>query len=609
MSSLSELLAAIKKSFTVGGETGASSSKPTPRQADSQTKTWEQWLKENGSSSQTEGAVATSPTSEQVLKPEPVTSVDNSRFYRPEAKKAQLDAKRAAAEGQKKMTPRQADAEAKKSGGVTPTANYVSVDSERPSAAKVLGTAEVSNGKALAGSREKARQPREGSRNERNMARQPSPAEANLKGFNASVSRMTSDDQPGGFFKAANDRITNAVKDYGKSGGKSGGKSVKLGVKGKTVDESGESGKIKRNSRGERTPIAPERDEVEFYTMSRKEYNALEPRQKAAVDFNTVLQAAVEKDSVGITAGTEEKEKYDKSYEKIFGEAPAKGTYSPNTLALLEATGLDMNKIHVPVNESAGEVSRSASKIEEALPKTAQKFSEVLTENGDMKPTRVIGSEGQTVSDTTEPITGVKPDIQDFLDYDIVISEDELESFSNIEVLKNATLSTGGKGYSGEPKDVANWNTEATLVAGVEKMRNAIAKEADSSSFQTFSLEISRALSQEASVYGADASNYQLPNHKEVKGFGKTTDERMMADLFSSVAAADTEGISTADIQMMVSGIMEQNGIDPVEFNDYADARLLSAKMNDLPLGKEGKFRSPVEIREILGIQRGRAKR
>lgn len=74
--------------------------------------------------------------------------------------------------------------------------------------------------------------------------------------------------------------------------------------------------------------------------MTRAEYNALSPAERAAVDFNGELVRAVRKDTrlqkkYEKTATPEERETYDADVELLFGPDRGSETYAPETVAVL----------------------------------------------------------------------------------------------------------------------------------------------------------------------------------------------------------------------------------------------------------------------------------
>lgn len=76
---------------------------------------------------------------------------------------------------------------------------------------------------------------------------------------------------------------------------------------------------------------------VESYTLTSKQYNALSPEQRAAVDFNTQLVAAREKDlNTEYHATDKQREQYHKEVTRLFGNDGGSYRYAPETLGLLE---------------------------------------------------------------------------------------------------------------------------------------------------------------------------------------------------------------------------------------------------------------------------------
>ena len=80
----------------------------------------------------------------------------------------------------------------------------------------------------------------------------------------------------------------------------------------------------------------------ETRAMTREEYNALSPRERAAVDFNTALSRAVAKDEARAKKGQYEdvtdtqREQYEKTVNRLFGETRGSDRYAPETVALLD---------------------------------------------------------------------------------------------------------------------------------------------------------------------------------------------------------------------------------------------------------------------------------
>lgn len=75
-----------------------------------------------------------------------------------------------------------------------------------------------------------------------------------------------------------------------------------------------------------------------------EEYQALGPRQRAAVDFNAMLVQAVRKDrrlQGKYDATEEQRAKYDSSVEEMFGPDRGSETYAPETVGLLRQIGYD----------------------------------------------------------------------------------------------------------------------------------------------------------------------------------------------------------------------------------------------------------------------------
>ena len=87
------------------------------------------------------------------------------------------------------------------------------------------------------------------------------------------------------------------------------------------------------------------RGPVEIKQLSWEEYDALSPKQRAAVDFNGALYNATNADKQAQLKGADDpnvRGSYDKALEKTFGSRDrGSDTYAPNTLALLSTLGLN----------------------------------------------------------------------------------------------------------------------------------------------------------------------------------------------------------------------------------------------------------------------------
>lgn len=75
--------------------------------------------------------------------------------------------------------------------------------------------------------------------------------------------------------------------------------------------------------------------------MTTKEYNSLTVRQRAAVDYNTMIADAVTKDlknqdEYADLVGTKKEERYDKTVKDLFGEDRGSDIFAPETVAVLK---------------------------------------------------------------------------------------------------------------------------------------------------------------------------------------------------------------------------------------------------------------------------------
>lgn len=83
----------------------------------------------------------------------------------------------------------------------------------------------------------------------------------------------------------------------------------------------------------------------QLHQLTAKEYRALSPRQRAAVDFNSLLSTAVRKDLKRQEryddVSDQQKATYDKAVENMFGKDGGSEIYAPETLAVLRQLKLD----------------------------------------------------------------------------------------------------------------------------------------------------------------------------------------------------------------------------------------------------------------------------
>jgi hypothetical protein len=89
----------------------------------------------------------------------------------------------------------------------------------------------------------------------------------------------------------------------------------------------------------EAKPVEPKEKTRRSYQMSWDEYNKLLPEQRRAVDFNTLLVQAREKDlkhQDSYQASETEKAAYEDEVTKMFGEGHGSETFAPETLAVLK---------------------------------------------------------------------------------------------------------------------------------------------------------------------------------------------------------------------------------------------------------------------------------
>ncbi|AYD86181.1 hypothetical protein SEA_BURRO_38 [Microbacterium phage Burro] len=80
---------------------------------------------------------------------------------------------------------------------------------------------------------------------------------------------------------------------------------------------------------------------TEVKELTWDEYDALTPRQRAAVDANSMLVTAIEQDmSTGALAADQKDDAYQQSLEALFGKEGGSDTYAPATVSALSQLGL-----------------------------------------------------------------------------------------------------------------------------------------------------------------------------------------------------------------------------------------------------------------------------
>lgn len=96
----------------------------------------------------------------------------------------------------------------------------------------------------------------------------------------------------------------------------------------------------RRHAIGVDNPDSDRRDQVKPLTA--EQYEALDPRQRQAIDFNTMLVRAVHRDAKhadDYPSGGKERAEYDKTVNDLFGEFRGSDSYAPETVALLKQIG------------------------------------------------------------------------------------------------------------------------------------------------------------------------------------------------------------------------------------------------------------------------------
>lgn len=330
-----------------------------------------------------------------------------------------------------------------------------------------------------------------------------------------------------------------------------------LGPGGHTATQVKEATKLKERQEKEKTGEAPGVDEAlagqaEVKDLTRKEYLALNPRARAAVDFNTLLVDAVSADLAdGKTLDDDklsEQKKYQHNVNKMFGKDYGSKVYAPRTMALLE---------------------------------------EIDFKNRD-KGT-------------------AKADLDEFLNLDRGVHEKDLKYAKEIDYQGMLT----GKGAE-DFKDqvVADRVTiQSQLVKGTEEMQKALI---NSGTFlDSFRNTALKELNAKVVDYGA--SEFDI---KPAVGFGGTERDTSMSRLYDLLAGKDMTKkqidtelsfLASEDIdslQLPTGETITWKAKDYEKFFEYADRRT----RNEIRLGREnpaeGERRSAAEMRKLLDLSK-----
>lgn len=284
--------------------------------------------------------------------------------------------------------------------------------------------------------------------------------------------------------------------------------------------------------------------------LSTEEYEGLSDRQRSLVDYNTMMQEAVSRDLANQKVYAEDvtdeqRAEYDKISERYFGKSRGSDRYAPETLATLRQL----------------------------------KLSDELSDLDDYLDYRAFATTEDLEMFERDPDTDLLLDLPGTL----------LEPFNNLSrslerVTRATEIGVDDPARFAYIDGLAERTSDltATLQRG-----NMILKNMSSTA---------RFQNTWADEFGAVPSEEETP-----LGYGVTQMDENFQAYFDAIANAGRD-TSPQEIQQLVWESLDENNIQ--RFYDYAEGRLRNAELYNLDLGNtEGvKYRSPEEVRDLLGI-------
>lgn len=282
--------------------------------------------------------------------------------------------------------------------------------------------------------------------------------------------------------------------------------------------------------------------------MTTDDYLKLTPKQRAAVDFNTILSSAVENDKAKqdqyIKNGIEDDTAYETRSRELFGEDRGSETFAPETLAVL-----------------------SKLKLDDKL-----------------------------------------ADLDDYLGLQVAITEDDLELLNSDPVNKTMQkvldLPVGVTGAPGgtEPEDTSGRADYANSVANKTRdLQETLAKGNDL--LQSFGSTVQRDIAGDAGRIGGD-----VDKPDRALGFGGNKLDETFRDYYNILALKD--GSVEATPEDVLNDARANLAPEALEsFFSYAETRSRNAKEYGMDLGDrkdfdgEVEFRKPEEFRKLLGLE------
>jgi hypothetical protein len=289
--------------------------------------------------------------------------------------------------------------------------------------------------------------------------------------------------------------------------------------------------------------------DFEFDELSLKEYNALTQRQRAVVDWNTMLSKAVQTDLAnqdnydGGAISSKEREKYDKAVKSMFGEGRGSDLYAPATVAILQRLNINPNA------QAVGQKTRDESVA----------------------------------------------DLDDYLNLELGITADELKT-----TLAPGTESSRGRSSILNSEQLGRTEIVGKVADRAEQMAQAMAN--GQRLLQDFGNTALQEVGEQVTSFGG-----QAPTFTTSTGFGDSDVDMQFREYFGYLANANIED----DPKEILDFVRAEHGEEGLqEFLNFADtfSRQHAEQGLDIELptqsGEKVPFRSAREIRQRLGLDR-----
>ena len=287
--------------------------------------------------------------------------------------------------------------------------------------------------------------------------------------------------------------------------------------------------------------------------MTWEEYEALSPRARAAVDFNTMLVSAVNKDKASqkqyeTSANKQERAQYEVGVQEMFGDERGSDLYAPETMAVLQQI----------------------------------KFKDP------------------------------QADLDDFLGLQAAITEDDLKTIDDNFITKNQPAALPDK--IAAPKTLANSADPGVrnpltenqqerrelvqgLALGTERAIDQQMSKAQGV-LQNFQATAYAERTESVGFLGGTPSKVEL-----APGYGNDELSQMIQTAYTQLTTSDP---NSPEIQSMITDLSKgRRAGDPEaqQFYDYLTTRVDQSKMYGTPLGgKDVKYRSPEQLASALGL-------